>query len=268
MGEPVLVADRLTRRFGGLIANRDVSVALERGKLHALLGPNGAGKSTCINLLSGELSPSAGRILFGGRDITGLSACQRSRAGIGRSFQRSNIFERFTVLENCRLAAQSRAPRPWRVFSDASKRVDLLERARAAIEQVGLGGRAERIAGTLSHGEQRQLEIAMVLATDAQVLLLDEPLAGMGSDESIQMVGLLKTLCPTHAILLVEHDMDAVFELADVITVMVDGQVLESGTPEQIRASPSVRLAYLGDDIGGSPAQGASARLVAGARNG
>jgi branched-chain amino acid transport system ATP-binding protein len=268
MSEPVLVADRLTRRFGGLTANQDVSLALEQGKLHALLGPNGAGKSTCINLLSGELPPSDGRILFGGRDITGLDACRRSRAGIGRSFQRSNIFDGSTVLENCRLAAQSRAPRPWRVFSDASSRLDLLERAQSAIEQVGLGGRADRIAGTLSHGEQRQLELAMVLATDALVLLLDEPLAGMGSDESMQMIALLKTLRPTHAILLVEHDMDAVFELADVITVMVDGQVLESGPPEQIRNSPGVRLAYLGHDLGDDPAPGVSPEPVEGARDG
>ena len=268
MSEPVLVADRLTRRFGGLTANQDVSLALEQGRLHALLGPNGAGKSTCINLLSGELSPSAGRILLRGRDITGLDACQRSRAGIGRSFQRSNIFEGFTVLENCHLAAQSRAPRPWRVFSDARGRLDLLQRAHAAIELAGLASRADRIAGALSHGEQRQLEIAMVLATDALVLLLDEPLAGMGSDESMQMVGLLKTLRQTHAILLVEHDMDAVFELADVITVMVDGQVLESGPPEQIRDSQGVRLAYLGDDIGGDLAQEIRPRLVAGAGHG
>jgi len=249
VSEPVLVADRLTRHFGGLTANRDVSLALERGKLHALLGPNGAGKSTCINLLSGELLPSAGRVLLDGRDITGLDAHRRSRAGIGRSFQRSNIFGGFTALENCRLAAQSRAPRPWRVFSDVRRRLDLLERAHAALDQVGLGGRADRVAGTLSHGEQRQLEVAMVLAADALVLLLDEPLAGMGSDESMQMVALLKMLRPTHAILLVEHDMDAVFELADVITVMVDGQVLQSGTPEQIRNSPGVQLAYLGPDV-------------------
>ena len=268
MSEPLLVADRLTRRFGGLAANRDVSLALQRGMLHALLGPNGAGKSTCLNLLSGELTPSAGRILLGGRDITGLSAWRRSRAGIGRSFQRSNIFDGFTALENCRLAAQSRAPHPWRVFSDARTRRDLLERAYAAIEQVGLGDRADRVAGALSHGEQRQLELAMVLATDARVLLLDEPLAGMGSDESAQMVALLKTLSPTHAILLVEHDMDAVFELADVITVMVDGQVLESGPPLQIRNSPGVRLAYLGEDIGEAPPRQAAVELVAGARNG
>ena len=268
MDEPVLVADRLTRRFGGLTANQDVNLVLEQGEVHALLGPNGAGKSTCVNLLSGELPPSAGRILLGGRDITGLDACRRSRAGIGRSFQRSNIFDAFTALENCRLAAQSRAPRPWRVFSDARSRRDLLERAHAAIEQVGLGGRADCVAGTLSHGEQRQLEIAMVLATGARVLLLDEPLAGMGPDESMQMVALLKTLRPTHAILLVEHDMDAVFELADTITVMVDGRVLESGSPEQIRSSPEVRLAYLGQDIDDEPAPKAGVQLVAEGRDG
>jgi branched-chain amino acid transport system ATP-binding protein len=253
MDEPVLIADRLTHCFGGLVANQDVSLALERGKVHALLGPNGAGKSTCVNLLSGELTPSAGRILLGGRDITGLDACRRSRAGIGRSFQRSDLFAGFTALENCRLAAQSRAPRPWRVFSDARCRPDLLERANAAIEQIGLSGRADCVAGTLSHGEQRQLEIAMVLATGAQVLLLDEPLAGMGSDESARMVALLKTLRPHHAILLVEHDMDAVFELADTITVMVDGRVLESGSPEHIRSSLNVRLAYLGHDLSDAP---------------
>jgi branched-chain amino acid transport system ATP-binding protein len=241
MAEALLVAERLTRRFGGLTANQDVSLALERGRLHALLGPNGAGKSTFINLLSGELAPSAGRILLGGRDITRLGVHSRSRAGIGRSFQRTNVFHDFTALENCRLAAQSRAPRPWRVFSDAGSRTDLLDRAHAAIDQVGLRGRADLMAGSLSHGEQRQLEIA-------RVLLLDEPLAGMGPDESAQMVALLKTLRPAHAILLVEHDMDAVFELADLVTVMVDGQVLESGPPEQIRGSPGVRQAYLGED--------------------
>jgi branched-chain amino acid transport system ATP-binding protein len=246
MSEPVLVADRLTRRFGGLIANQHVSLALEHGGVHALVGPNGAGKSTCLNLLSGELPPTSGRILFGGRDITGLDACQRSRAGIGRSFQRSDIFDRFTALENCRLAAQSRAPQPWRVFSDAQKRPDLLERACRAIEQVGLGGRADRIAGTLSHGEQRQLEIAMVLASGARVLLLDEPLAGMGAVESAQIVALLDTLRPKHAILLVEHDMDAVFELADRLTVMQDGRVIASGPPSEVRRDPSVRAAYLG----------------------
>lgn len=246
-GEAMMVADKLTRRFGGLAANQDVCLTLERGKLHALLGPNGAGKSTCINMLSGDLPPSEGRILLGGRDITKLSAAQRSRIGIGRSYQRTNIFPGFTVLENCRLAAQSRNPRPWKIFTDALGLADTVDRARAAILEAGLAGREDRIAGTMSHGEQRQLEIAMVLATDATVLLLDEPLAGMGSEESAQMVELLKGLKKNRAILLVEHDMDAVFAVADTITVMVNGVVLESGPPEQIRNSADVQTAYLGE---------------------
>lgn len=247
MSEALLTADKITRRFGGLVANQDVCLTLERGKLHALLGPNGAGKSTCINMLSGDLPPSSGTIRFMGRDITGLTAAQRSRAGIGRSYQRTNIFPKFTVLENVRLAAQSRRQQPWRIFSQAMKQQWAIDKALAAIDEAGLGGRAQRIAGILSHGEQRQLEIAMVLATDAQVLLLDEPLAGMGSDESAKMVDVLKRLRETRAILLVEHDMDAVFAVADTITVMVNGQVLESGPPAQIRASVAVQHAYLGE---------------------
>ncbi|WP_374264317.1 ABC transporter ATP-binding protein [Zoogloea sp.] len=244
----LLVADKITRRFGGLLANQDVCLSLERGKLHALLGPNGAGKSTCINMLSGDLPPSSGRILFQGRDISGLTAAQRSQVGIGRSYQRTNIFPKFTVLENVRLAAQSRRQQPWRIFSQAMKQQWAIDKAMACIDEAGLAGRAERIAGILSHGEQRQLEIAMVLATDAQVLLLDEPLAGMGSDESARMVEVLKRLRETRAILLVEHDMDAVFAVADTITVMVNGQVLESGPPAQIRASVAVQEAYLGEE--------------------
>jgi len=249
MAEALLAAEGLTRRFGGLAANQDVNLTLERGVLHALLGPNGAGKSTCINMLSGDLPPSAGSIRYRGEDITGLCAHQRSRIGIGRSYQRTNIFPGFTVLENCRLAAQSRNQRAWRIFTAALGLTDTVERARAAITEAGLAGREARIAGTLSHGEQRQLEIAMVLATDAQVLLLDEPLAGMGSDESAQMVTLLNGLKKTRAILLVEHDMDAVFAVADRITVMVNGQVLESGPPQQIRNSPDVQQAYLGQEV-------------------
>lgn len=247
MAEILLEAQGLTRHFGGLAANQNVDLALERGVLHALLGPNGAGKSTCINMLSGDLPPTRGTIRLRGRDITRLTAHQRSRIGIGRSYQRTNIFAPFTVLENCRLAAQSRHPRPWRIFTDALRLTDTVERARAAIAEAGLAGREQVVAGTLSHGEQRQLEIAMVLATDAEVLLLDEPLAGMGSDESSQMVALLNELKKTRAILLVEHDMDAVFAVADVITVMVDGEVLESGPPAQIRASTAVQEAYLGE---------------------
>lgn len=248
MSEILLEAERITRRFGGLTANSEVCLQLERGKLHALLGPNGAGKSTCINMLSGDLPPSEGRILYRGEDITALNAWQRSRIGLGRSYQRTNIFKGFTVLENCRLAAQSRKPTPWAIFADALKPGVIIERAEAAIVEAGLGGREDRVSGTLSHGEQRQLEIAMVLATDAQVLLLDEPLAGMGSDESARMVELLKQLRTTRAILLVEHDMDAVFAVADAITVMVNGVVLESGSPEQIRGSVAVQQAYLGED--------------------
>jgi branched-chain amino acid transport system ATP-binding protein len=244
----VLESVGLTCRFGGLVANHEVSLALRRGAIHALLGPNGAGKSTFINMLAGELKPTAGSILLRGRDITGLSVFERSRIGIGRSFQRTNVFAEFSVLENCRLAAQSRCQQPWRLWSPAIGDAATTRRAHEVIEQAGLGGSEKQLAGTLSHGERRQLEIAMVLATDPEVLLLDEPLAGMGHEESARMVELLARLRTEHAMLLVEHDMDAVFSLADVITVLVDGVVLESGLPEQIRASAAVKEAYLGQD--------------------
>jgi branched-chain amino acid transport system ATP-binding protein len=252
MAEPgtsrVLEATGLTRRFGGLAACDGVAIALERGQLHALLGPNGAGKSTLINLLSGDLAPSAGSIRFKGREIAGLAPERRSRMGIGRSYQKTNIFPGFTVLENARLAAQSRDPRPYAIFANAARDDGALGRARRGLDLAGLGEGVDRIAGALSHGEQRQLEIAMVLATEPEVLLLDEPLAGMGVEESARMVALLKRLAGEHAILLVEHDMDAVFALADTITVMVNGQVLESGAPARIRASAEVQRAYLGHD--------------------
>jgi len=248
MAEPVLSATGLTRRFGGLAACDGVAIALARGQLHALVGPNGAGKSTLINLLSGDLKPSAGSIGYKGTDIARLPPDRRARLGIGRSYQKTNIFPAFSVLENARLAAQSRDPRPLAVFADASRDPHSRARALRGLELAGLAASVERIAGALSHGEQRQLEIAMVLATEPEVLLLDEPLAGMGADESARMVALLERLASTHAILLVEHDMDAVFALADVITVMVNGQVLESGPPAQIRASAEVQRAYLGHD--------------------
>ena len=246
--EVLMVADKLTRRFGGLVANQDVCVTLERGSIHVLLGPNGAGKSTCINMLSGDLPPSEGKITFMGQDITGLNAAQRSKVGIGRSYQRTNIFPQFTVLENVRLAAQSRNQQPWKIFSKAMSQKWALDKARACIEEAGLSKKIDWVSGVLSHGEQRQLEVAMVLATDAQVMLLDEPLAGMGSDESARMVEVLKRLRPSKAILLVEHDMDAVFAVADMITVMVNGQMLECGPPEQIKSSPAVQAAYLGSE--------------------
>jgi branched-chain amino acid transport system ATP-binding protein len=248
MSEPVLSTERLCRRFGGLTAVKDVAIELHRGKVHALLGPNGAGKSTLINLLSGDLAASAGTVRYKGQDITRFSADRRSRAGIGRSYQKTNIFPAFTAFENCRLAAQSRLPHALRFLTDAYALRSHRDAAERALVSAGLAGRGDRVAATLSHGEQRQLEVAMVLATDAEVLLLDEPLAGMGAEEAESMVELLRSLAPDHAILLVEHDMDAVFALADVVTVMVEGQVLESGEPAQIRASPAVRRAYLGED--------------------
>jgi branched-chain amino acid transport system ATP-binding protein len=248
MSEAILVTRGLTRLFGGLAAASDVSIALERGRLHAVLGPNGAGKTTLINLLSGDLAASAGSITYKGQNITRHSADHRSRLGIGRSFQKTNIFSGFTAFENCRLAAQSRAPWALRIFTAAAAHGPARAAAERALHAAGLADSGERIASTMSHGEQRQLEIAMVLATQPDVLLLDEPLAGMGAEEAARMVALLKQLAPLHAILLVEHDMDAVFAVADVITVMVNGQVLESGPPAQIRASAAVRQAYLGSE--------------------
>jgi branched-chain amino acid transport system ATP-binding protein len=249
VSEVVLATDRLTKRFGGLTATQDVSLRLARGEVHAVLGPNGAGKSTLINLLSGDLQPTSGRVSLRGRDITHASPDARARMGIGRSYQKTNIFPAFTAFENCRLAAQSRAPRPWSIFSRATAHAATQRRAEQSLVAAALAAVAAQPAATLSHGEQRQLEIAMVLATEPEVLLLDEPLAGMGAEESQRMIALLRELRSGHAILLVEHDMDAVFALADVITVMVNGQVLESGRPEAIRASAAVREAYLGHDL-------------------
>lgn len=246
--EVLLQATNITKRYGGLLANQNVNITLERGKLHALLGPNGAGKSTCINMLSGDAEPSSGKIDYQNKDITNLTSWQRSQVGIGRSYQRTNIFPQFTVLENVRLAAQSRKQDALKIFSKAKNMQWAIDKAINSIQEAGLSGRTHTIAGLMSHGEQRQLEIAMVLATDAQVLLLDEPLAGMGSEESEKMVGVLKNLRATKAILLVEHDMDAVFAVADTITVMVNGQVLESGSPSQIKNSVAVQEAYLGQE--------------------
>ena len=248
MTEPILAARAVTRRFGGLVANDAVSLDITRGEVHALVGPNGAGKSTFINLLSGDLFPTSGSIVFKSHDITRESPDRRSRLGIGRSYQRTNIFPVFTVFENCRLAAQSRLPRPLALLACAEDDRASCERARRALALADIVELAERPAGKLSHGAQRQLEVAMVLATEPEVLLLDEPLAGMGIDESARMVDVLRRLRDDHAILLVEHDMDAVFALADRITVMVNGQVLESGTPSQIRASVAVQQAYLGHE--------------------
>ena len=244
---PLLQARGLTRRFGGLTAVGDVSLDLHRGEVHAVIGTNGAGKSTLINMLSGELAASAGSIVFDGADVTAWSQPRRARAGIGRSYQRTTIFNEFSVFENARLCAQAATPRPWALWERAAGCATSGAIAREALAAAGLAERAARPAGVLSHGGKRQLEIAMCLATKPQVLLLDEPLAGMGAEETDRMLALLAELKRGHAVLLVEHDMDAVFRIADRITVMVNGEVIASDAPEAIRGNPQVQIAYLGE---------------------
>jgi branched-chain amino acid transport system ATP-binding protein len=244
---PLLQASGLTRRFGGLVAVDQVSLDLHRGQVHAVIGTNGAGKSTLINLLSGELPGSGGEIRLDGRAITTLAQPLRARAGIGRSYQRTTIFPTLSVLENCRLTAQAAHQKPWTLWQSATTCPASVEAAVAALEAAGLGDALYMTAGSMSHGKKRQLEIAMCLATAPQVLLLDEPLAGMGAEESERMLSMLERLSVDHAILLVEHDMDAVFRVADLITVMVNGAVIASGSPQAVRSSPEVQRAYLGE---------------------
>ena len=248
MTDAILQTRGVSRHFGGLAAVSDVSLACERGQVHAVIGPNGAGKSTLLNVLSGDLPASAGRVLFDGRDITGLAADRISQLGMARSYQKTNLFLPFTAFENCRLAAQSRLPHSMHFVRPALAREDINTAAQRALAQAGLSGRGDVVVSALSHGEQRQVEIAMALATRPRMLLLDEPLAGMGAEESAHMVALLRELAQDHAILLVEHDMDAVFAVANTLTVMVNGRVLESGPPAQIRSSRAVQGAYLGVD--------------------
>jgi branched-chain amino acid transport system ATP-binding protein len=248
MSEALLTARNLTKRFGGLAAVNDVSVDLWVGRIHAVIGPNGAGKSTLTNLLSGDIAPTTGNITLDGHDATGWSPEKISRAGLGRSYQKTNIFGPFTVWENVRLAAQSREPHSARWLTRAAGFPSINERAERAIELAGLQNRKSAVAATVSHGEQRQLEIAMTLATQPKVLLLDEPLAGMGTAEAERMVQLLLRIKEQHAIMLVEHDLDAIFALADQLTVMVNGQVIASGAPAQVRADANVQSAYLGED--------------------
>jgi len=245
--EVLLRGREITRRWGGLVALDRVSLELERGTVHAVIGTNGAGKSTLINILSGEIPPSSGQVELLGQDVTAWSQPRRARTGLGRSYQRNTIYPSFTVFENCRLAAQARTPKPWVWWRDAQRCEASTSAARAVASRAGLDDLLDRPAGLLSHGQKRQLEIAMCLATAPQVLLLDEPLAGMGAEETERMLKLLAELKASHAILLVEHDMDAVFRIADCITVMVNGAVIASGTPDFVRNSAEVRVAYLGE---------------------
>ncbi|MCK6449867.1 MAG: ABC transporter ATP-binding protein [Alphaproteobacteria bacterium] len=245
--ETVLETRKLGRLFGGLAAVQDVSLTVERGRVHAIVGPNGAGKTTLINLLSGDLKPSAGTVGYEGRDITGWPAHRVARLGIGRSYQKTNIFRDFTAFENCRLAAQARLPR-LSLLRPAAGHRDVTEQAAHALELCGLAERRDTRAASMSYGEQRQLELAMMLATGPQLLLLDEPLAGMGPEESARVLDLLRRLAAGHTMVMIEHDMDAVFSIADEITVMVNGSVLASGTPAEIRANKAVQDAYLGEE--------------------
>jgi branched-chain amino acid transport system ATP-binding protein len=248
VAEVALRTERLSKRFGGLAAVANVTLECRMGEVHAVIGPNGAGKSTLINMLSGDLAPTSGRVAIHGSDVTGATADRISRLGVGRSYQKTNVFLPFSAFENARLAAQSRLRSSMRFLRPAASYRQVNETAARALDLAGLNAKAEVPVASLSHGEQRQVEIAMTLATRPTVLLLDEPLAGMGAEESQRIVALLQRLAKDHAMLLVEHDMDAVFAVADTLTVMVNGTVLESGAPETIRASRAVQEAYLGGE--------------------
>lgn len=242
----VLSTRALSKTFGGLRAVRDVTLDLHRNELHAVIGPNGAGKSTFVNLLTGQFRPTSGRLFLDGCDITATPAWRMPHLGIARSFQRTNILKSLTALENVRLAAQAVRLRTGRIFRTARREGQLIDIAYMIIERVGLKGDEHLASGTLSHGAQRQLEIAMALAVDPKVLLLDEPLAGMGHEESERMAVLLKSLAKDHAVLMIEHDMDFVFKVADRMTVLVEGAVLATGSPTEVRNNAAVQTAYLG----------------------
>lgn len=238
----------LVKRFGGLVATDHLSMGVEVGEIHAVIGPNGAGKTTLIGQLTGEIRPDSGQIVFDGRDLGNMAVHARSMIGLARSFQITNILQDFTALENVALSVQAHDGHSFRFWKPVSKQTELTGPALEVLARVGLQGRSDVVASSLSHGEQRQLEIAMALATGPKVLLLDEPMAGMGPEDSQRMVEILRGLKQDLTILLVEHDMDAVFALADRITVLVYGQAIATGTPDEIRNNPEVRNAYLGDE--------------------
>jgi branched-chain amino acid transport system ATP-binding protein len=238
----------LRKSFGALVATDHVELEVQEGETLAIIGPNGAGKTTLISQLAGNLRPDAGRIRFAGEDITALPAPRRAQKGLARSFQITSVYPDFSVLHNVALAVQARAGHSFRFWRDARSDPALVEPARAVLEEVGLAARIDILASNLAHGEQRQLEVAMALATRPRLLLLDEPMAGMGIEESQRMIAFLATLKRKQTIILVEHDMDAVFRLADRIAVLVYGRVIATGSPENIRTNEEVRKAYLGED--------------------
>jgi branched-chain amino acid transport system ATP-binding protein len=247
VADALLQIEALTKRFGGVVASDTISLEVPKGELHAIIGPNGAGKSTLIGELTGEIIPDAGRIRFDGADITVLPTYRRSRLGLARSFQITSLFLDFTALDNVALAAQAHDGHSFHFWGNARKVTHLRLAAQTALSRVGLADRANVLVSRLSHGEQRELELAVALATRPQLLLLDEPMAGLGITESARMVKLLQELRREVTIVLVEHDMDAVFALADRISVLVYGRVIASGTPSEIRQNEEVKRAYLGD---------------------
>jgi len=249
VGDTLLRVEGLHKRFGGLVATDRLDFAVERGELHALIGPNGAGKTTFIHQLSGALKPDSGRIVFDGQEVTARSLHERVRTGLARSYQITSLFKRFSVRHNLALAVLARSGSSLSFWKPLSREAALAEEAMAIAARVGLTGREHKIAGTLAHGEQRQLEVGLALATAPRLLLLDEPMAGMGPDESQRMIELIARLKGVVTVLLVEHDMDAVFRLADRISVLVSGRVIATGAPEAIRSNAEVRRAYLGDQV-------------------
>ncbi|MCC6890340.1 MAG: ABC transporter ATP-binding protein [Hyphomicrobiales bacterium] len=250
MTETLLEVDGLIKRFGGVTASDSIDLSVLSGELHAIIGPNGAGKTTLIDQLTGEIVPDSGRIRFAGRDVTALPVHQRSRLGLARSFQITSLFNDVTALDNVALAVQAHSGHSFRFWRNARSERELREPAREILARVGLAGREQVMVSNMSHGEHRQLEIAMTLATRPRTLLLDEPMAGLGPEESVRMIALLRALKRDLTILLIEHDMDAVFALADRISVLVYGRVIASGDPAAIRANEEVRRAYLGEQDG------------------
>jgi len=243
----VLELKNLSKRFGGVVATDDVTLDVKRGEVHALIGPNGAGKTTLIAQVAGDLGSDRGAILFEGADVTRAPQHERVRAGLARSYQITSIFRRFTVLDNLALAVQARSGSSFSFWRPVASETALAEEARAIAAEIGLSGRESAVAATLAHGEQRALEVGLALATRPKLVLLDEPTAGMGPEESQRMISLIERIRTQVAVLLVEHDMDAVFRLADRVSVLVSGRVIATGAPEAIRAHAEVRKAYLGE---------------------
>jgi len=245
---PILKIEKLCKSFGGVVATDHVDMQVRQGEIHALIGPNGAGKTTLISQLSGLLVPDDGRIVFQGKDLTGKSAYEFCRAGLARSFQITSVFQELTLLDNVALAVQARSGHAFRFWGNARHDQKLRDPAAQYLTRVGLDDRGDWPASEVSHGERRQLEIAMALATEPDMLLLDEPMAGMGQEETSQMIDILNNLKGDKTLLLVEHDMDGVFALADTISVLVYGRIVASGKPDEIRNNAEVRQAYLGED--------------------